>query len=222
MTPRALDLFCKAGGATKGLQRAGFHVTGIDIEPQPRYCGDAFIQADALRPPVDLAAFDFIWASPVCKAFTSAGGYQREYLGKEYPNQIPATRAMLENSGALYAIENVPQAPLRRDLVLTGPMFPGLRVLRKRVFEMNFLVLRPGHRSSKSWLREGFVSVCGNGTPSWVLKAGLPRASTDNWRDAMGIDWMNRAELAQAIPPAYAEFIGRAAMREIEHRRRAA
>jgi DNA (cytosine-5)-methyltransferase 1 len=24
----------------------------------------------------------------------------------------------------------------------------------------------------------------------------------------MGIDWMNRDELSQAIPPAYSEFIG--------------
>src|SRR5438034_10219916 len=47
--PRLLDLFCGAGGATKGYQLAGFHVTGIDIKPQPNYCGDEFFQADALE-----------------------------------------------------------------------------------------------------------------------------------------------------------------------------
>lgn len=30
------------------------------------------------------------------------------------------------------------------------------------------------------------------------------------WGFALGgVDWMNRAELAEAIPPAYTEFIGR-------------
>jgi len=43
--PRLLDLFCCAGGATRGYQLAGFHVVGVDIEPQPDYCG-------ALTPPL--------------------------------------------------------------------------------------------------------------------------------------------------------------------------
>ena len=34
-------------------------------------------------------------------------------------------------------------------------------------------------------------------------------------RKAMGIDWMMRDELREAIPPAYAKFIGTAAMAHI-------
>ena len=143
---RPLDLFCCAGGATKGLQRAGFHVTGIDIKPQPRYCGDAFIQADALKPPVDLRRFDFIWASPPCQAFTALRNLQRNQHGpKEYPNLIPQTRAMLLAAGVPYSIENVEGAPLGDSsgclIVLCGTMFglqvpDGSAVLRRhRLFE---------------------------------------------------------------------------------------
>jgi len=29
------------------------------------------------------------------------------------------------------------------------------------------------------------------------------------WQYAMGIDWMNKEELSQAVPPVYSEYIGR-------------
>ena len=69
--PHLLDLFCGAGGAAKGYQMAGFHVTGVDIKAQPRYAGDRFIQADAL----DYLAkhgheYDAIHASPPCQRHT--------------------------------------------------------------------------------------------------------------------------------------------------------
>src|SRR6266851_9584956 len=134
MRPRALDLFCCAGGTTKGLQRAGFHVTGVDIKRQPRYCGDAFVQADALRPPFDLSTFDFIWASPPCQHDSQLT--PRNHRAKHKP-MIAETRAMLAASGIPFCIENVPSAAwrLKRPLKLCGSMF-GLGVRRHRYFEL--------------------------------------------------------------------------------------
>jgi len=200
MTLRALDLFCGAGGATRGLQRAGFHVTGVDIVRSPRYCGDAFIQADALD--ADLDGYDFIWASPVCKRYClfarNLGTFDR------HPDQVGAVRELLSASDAHWVIENVPGAPLRADLILCGTMF-GLKLLRHRLFECSFPVFAPAtcaHRGDE-------IPVYGNGTPKWHRERLGRGVSIAEKRAAMGIDWMNRNELSQAIPPAYSEWIAR-------------
>src|ERR1041384_7597678 len=104
--PRALDLFCGAGGAAMGLYRAGFEVTGVDLKPQPSY-PFRFIQADALTFP--LAGYDFIWASPPCQAHTAMRTMPD---AKKHPDLIPATRDLLRRSGLPYVIENVEGAPL--------------------------------------------------------------------------------------------------------------
>lgn len=210
---KALDLFCGAGGATKGLQQAGFHVTGIDNRPQPRYCGDAFIRADALNPPVDLAEFDFIWASPPCQLFTN-GATARMAKGAKYINLIPETRALLAEH-PITVIENVMGAPLRADLILHGHMFD-LKVIRRRQFELSWNQCFLVPPLPRGLLRDGFVCVAGVGTPSGVIAIRSEGDSLAKRRAAMGIDWMDAYRLSQAIPPAYAEFIGREAIQQIQ------
>ena len=93
-----LDLFSGAGGAAKGYQLAGWHVTGVDIEPQPDYCGDDFIQADALDFfSSNWRRFDAAHGSPPCQwSCTLTKGTNK---GREYINLIPETRRLFRTAG---------------------------------------------------------------------------------------------------------------------------
>ncbi len=114
MSMRLLDLFCGAGGCSAGYQRAGFEVAGVDIERQPRYCGDQFIQADALEYLTALiesggiAEFDAVHASPPCQGYSAT----KVLKPVDHPMLIEDTRRLLQASGLPYVIENVPGAPL--------------------------------------------------------------------------------------------------------------
>lgn len=199
---KALDLFCCGGGASMGLHQAGFEVTGVDIKFHPRY-PFKMVVADALNSGLDLSEFDLIWASPPCQKFSRSTPTDRR---SGHPDLIQPVREMLAGSGKLTIIENVPGAPVRPDVILTGDMF-GLRTYRERHFELNFpcLVNPPGRKFGPK-TRPGSVCVAGGGG---LRKGGR----VDDWRDAMGCPWMNRYELAQAIPPAYARYLGEWALR---------
>lgn len=197
--PRALDLFCCAGGAGMGLHRAGFDVHGVDIAPQPNY-PFGFTQGDALAQ--DLSGYDFVWASPPCQNHSRMSGC-REGLRDKYPSLIAATRAKLRAWGGLYIIENVVGAPLENPVMLCGAMF-GLATYRHRIFESNVALTVPPHPkhstpTSKAghWKPGTLISVAGNCAPMSMA------------REAMGIDWTTRAELVEAIPPAFSLFLGR-------------
>lgn len=209
-----LDTFCGAGGATKGYQYAGFRVTGVDIVPSKHYVGDEFIQADALD---YIRAhgheYDVIHASPPCQDYSVLHGLAGQARGK----LIPRVREALCATGRPYIIENVPgsQADLRASIVLCGLMFD-LKVIRHRLFETSWLLLAPacpGHAGIHIG-ENGYCSVAGHGDSN---RGRVPsdHRSRAAWRAAMGIEWMTMDELAQAIPPAYTEWIGRQVIKRL-------
>lgn len=222
--PKALDLCCCAGGASMGLWRAGFDVVGVDIEPQPRY-PFAFIQADALD--VRFQGFDFIWASPPCQAHT-AMRHAPGAKGDANPKLIAPLRKRLAASGVPWVMENVEGAPLRDPVTLCGSMFglgaQGYQLQRHRLFESNFAIPSLECRHGK----RPVIGVYGGHARCRAASAG-GRGTKDKWRGghkaaaskALGIDWMTLGELSEAIPPAYAEHIGRAAL-ALSARRQAA
>lgn len=214
---RVLDLFCCAGGASSGLKRAGFEPFGVDIEDQLEY-PFAFEQRDVLSLPLTcLRSFDLIWASPPCQHFTA---YKRR-PGHVAPafNLIPETRAMLQASGVPYIIENVVGAPLESPTMLCGSMF-GLDVQRHRIFETSFPVAAPACDHSVWTAR--FPPATNRKNKRKTVEVGVYRIPLATQRRAMGIDWMSLGKLSQAVPPAYAEYLGLAARAHIMTRRRAA
>ena len=187
-----------------GLHQAGFDVIGVDISPQPHYPFE-FHQADAMTFPLE--GFDFLWASPPCQAHTLA----QRIRGNEHPDLIAPIRKRLQRFGGPWTIENVVGAPLNEPIELCGAMF-GLQVYRHRLFECSFPIQAPPHPDHVAPLRKmgrpvrpgEFMHVVGN-------FSGVAQA-----RKAMGIDWMVRDGLREAIPPAFAKFVGVAALAHIK------
>lgn len=219
-----LDVYCCAGGASGGYAAAGFCVTGVDIRPQRRY-PFKFIQADALEILRDrsfLSQFHAIHASPPCQLHTSLNHLMKAQGKKHHDRDyIAETRELLDEwaveTGGLYVIENVPQAPLLSSMSteLCGTMFGlelwGRDLIRHRKFESNIRIPRPENHShrGRSWGIYGSLNASiagGSETPP----------NLDAARRLMGIDWMLWRELREAIPPAYTEYIGRHLIQSLE------
>lgn len=207
MKPRLLDLFCGAGGATRGYQLAGFHVTGVDIKPQPNYCGDEVHQADAMTFPLD--GFDAIHASPPCQdhtslAFTRSG----EPHGTGW--MLAETIRRLKVSGHPYVIENVPGADMPGAFTLCGRAFGIQRLRRHRLFLTNVAMLVPpcACDGTQPIGIYGDLSKNDRKVSNSVDGYVRMRAGVQTARDLLGCPWMNARELSQAIPPAYTQHIG--------------
>jgi hypothetical protein len=198
---RLLDLFCGAGGAAMGYHRAGFEVVGVDIKPQPHYPFE-FHQADALTYPLE--GFDAYHASPPCQHYTMMQNIRKS--SERHPDLIDAIRIRLEQTGCPYVIENVYKAPLRGHLMLCGTMF-GLKIIRHRFFEC-------------PWMPMTLLPPCNHKD---VYDPYHGNTNSQKFREAMGIDWMpdvggghRVGTVAEAIPPAYTEYIGKYLMKAIK------
>ena len=201
--PLLLDLFCGAGGAAMGYHRAGFDIVGVDHKPQPRFPFE-FIQADAMTFPLD--GFDVIHASPPCQAHSST----RSLWKRPHADLIDPTRQRLVDADKPFIIENVVGAPLLTVFELCGATF-GLKMYRHRLFESSELILAPPHLPHR--VRCAPLGRAPQNGEFWTIAGHVPnvRGATE----AMGTPWMIQREVAQAIPPAYTEYIGRQLMRAL-------
>ena len=221
----ALDLYCGAGGATRGLQQAGFHVVGVDLHRQPNYCGDAFVRADALEylKTADLDRFDFIWASPPCPRFTALKTAPNA-KGDAHPDLITPTRELLRVTGLPYVIENVEGAKkyLIDPVMLCGTSFgletppyttapDGFELQRHRLFEVfGFPVFAPPCRHSG----RPVIGIYGGHVRDRRRELGKNHRSGSNLPlefafTAMGVPLgsMTLTSLCDGIPPAFSQFV---------------
>jgi DNA (cytosine-5)-methyltransferase 1 len=191
-----------------GYHRAGFEVVGVDIKPQKRYpfefhCADAFAFLEKHG-----HEFDVIHASPPCQAFTDL---KKMHNAKPHDDLLSPMRDALRCLGKPYIIENVEGAPMHRYFVLCGTMFNlgtlEAELRRHRRFETNPYI--PPVLPCRHGRKLRVIGVYGGHGRDRRRTVNTQDFSTDERREAMGIDWMSGLELSQAIPPAYTEWIGR-------------
>lgn len=220
MKPRGLDLFCGAGGCSRGYADVGFEMTGVDLYPQPHY-PYRFVQADwAEYLAKHWQEYDFIHASPPCQAYSGMRRITLSRFGKapEHPDLIAPVREALQETGKPFVIENVQNAPLNTQLVICGSAMGLPHLARHRHFESNLLLMsgpRCQHRRNEYTI--GIYGAKPDGRRVSYRQHRLVRVarSLDEARAEMGIDWMDWAEITQAIPPAYTRFIGAQVMQAL-------
>jgi DNA (cytosine-5)-methyltransferase 1 len=205
--PKLLDLFCCEGGASTGYHRAGFNVTGVDIEPRPKYPFE-FVLADAMELLADAAFLDqfaVIAASPPCQMYSSA----LKHMAHSQPMLIDAVREALQ--GRAYVIENVPGSEIppqddlfgRHGVELCGTQF-GMRIYRHRLFESSHPMSAPPCRHRLQAMNPH--NVAGR---EWIYREFGRQDPEIVWRREMGVEWMSKHGGRESIPPAFTEHLGR-------------
>jgi hypothetical protein len=187
-----LHLFADTGVEDEVLHTFG-RVTRVGIDPTQNPFSDV-IQADARDPPLS-GGYDLAVAHPPCQRFsvaTPGGGAEP----MDHPDYIDDARRVCRDLSDHYIIENVPNAPLRDPVVLTGGMF-GMGIEYARAFETTFYTPTPPQ--ADRWRPEsGPLAEQGKTGNAWV-------GTNDGWRLAKGYahDWPARGLKRHAVPAPY-------------------
>lgn len=216
-----LDACCGVGGATAGYMDAGFRVTGIDIMPQPDYCGDKLIIGDAVEYiKREGYKYDFIHTGHPCQYDCMLTADTNQHRRNLYPDLMGPIRQALTIADRPWVMEQPPgkaSARMRVDLTLCGRMVD-LPIFRHRNFEIEgFEVPDVFHVKHTERTRGWRHGVYYPGTIVAVYGDGGGKGSVEEWQNAMGIDWTyNRKSIAEAIPPAYTYLIGKDIMEQLD------
>lgn len=226
-----LDTFCCEGAATKGYERAGFLMHGVDKVARfgRRYPGQrGFTAGDAL----DYIArygwmYRFIHASPPCQPYSIATAGNPAARAK-HDRLIAVTREALNSTGRPWVLENVALAgkEMLEPVTLCGTMEAfklwtvdedgtKLEMWRHRLFETGggFTFEAPGPCRHHWYSRQVAGSYGGarrDKVEARKVRHGGYVPAKHVQERLLGVDWMTQHGLYQSIPPAYTEHIGHA------------
>jgi DNA (cytosine-5)-methyltransferase 1 len=111
---RVLDLFCGAGGFSSGFQKAGFNVTGVDVNPTAKAVFELNRIGSAITTDLGTSlqngGYDLIIGGPPCRPWSSINTTRR---GPEHDDFDLLSRFFLhvkQNRPSVFVLENVPPA----------------------------------------------------------------------------------------------------------------
>lgn len=238
MKPRLLETHGCQGGAHAGYVRAGWDVTGVDINRNhARYYPGELVIGDAATYIREHGhEYDAIHTSPPCQWYTRGNARGRAAGNSKWSRSIPEIRDALESTGRPYVIENVSDAAwdMVNPTTLCGCMFDlstidddGTRIhlKRPRLFETNWTLTAPracDHAGIEQWAgayggarrdkhEARHVRKGGYVPPSKAVVSSL-LGFTPTDRDGAEVAEQTWEGLFECLPPAYTAHIGQQLM----------
>ena len=223
--PRLLETHGCQGGAHAGYTKAGWDVTGVDInDAHAKYYPGQLIIADAATYIREHGhEYDAIHTSPPCQWYTRGNAKGRATGNSKWSRSIPPIREALETTGRPYVIENVTDAAwdMHNPVALCGCMFDlntldvdlmRIHLKRERMFETNWRLVapRPCDHSKIEWWAGAYGGARRDRHEAkYVRKGGYVPKNKDVVKALLGIEHdMTWNGLFESLPPAYTEHVG--------------